>query len=257
MLIEGPVLDKIYIDKSILSINKKQYPFTINHIKNFKEITFEKQVTFFVGENGSGKSTWLEAIATGIGFGKDGGSKNINSNVIYDKKIYDGIDAFSKQLRFSWRKKVRDGYFFRAETFFNLVNEIERIAHEGGTGAYSMYSSYGGKSLHKQSHGESFLNLFKERLGGGGIYILDEPESALSPQKQLSLLAIIHELCKNSETQFIIATHSPMLLAYPDSTIFSFDNKKVEEIKYTDTKHYQITKDFLNNTDLYFKHLFN
>lgn len=118
------------------------------------------------------------------------------------------------------------------------------------------YSGYGGKSLHEQSHGESFLSFFKNRLGSGGFYIFDEPEAALSPQRQLALLRIIHDLVKNPESQFIIATHSPILLAYPDATIYSCDGQKLEKVEYKDTKHYEITKGFLDNPDQYLKYLF-
>jgi predicted ATPase len=150
----------------------------------------------------------------------------------------------------------RDGYFFRAESFFNLANYIDRLAKEGGQGYAATYANYGNKSLHEQSHGESFLAFFKNRLGGGGFYIFDEPEAALSPQRQLALLRVIHDLCKNLESQLIIATHSPILLAYPNSTIYSCDEGSLKQISYEDTKHYQITKDFLQNPDQYFKNLF-
>ena len=159
-------------------------------------------------------------------------------------------------MTLSWRKKVKDGYFFRAESFFNLANHIDYIAKEGGQGPGAAYASYGGKSLHEQSHGESFLSFFENRVGSGGFYIFDEPEAALSPQRQLALLSVLHELSKNPETQFIIATHSPILLAYPDSVIYSCDGKKLGTVNYKDTKHYEITKGFLDNPAQYLKHLF-
>ncbi len=161
-------------------------------------------------------------------------------------------EATAEQLTLSWRHKPRNGYFFRAESFFNIANYIDEIARED----YRAYTSYGGKSLHEQSHGESFMAFFTNRLGDGGFFIFDEPEAALSPQRQLSLMHVIHEICKNPDAQFIIATHSPILLAYPESTIYSCDSGILEKIAYTDTKHYQITKNFLNNTDHYLKHLF-
>lgn len=255
MFLDGPILDKIRINYSE-DINLSEYPFSLDVIKNLKDIIFPTQVTFLVGENGTGKSTILEAIATKAGFGKEGGSKNINFNTA-DDKFYSEIQKLSSCMTLSWRKKVRDGYFFRAESFFNLANQIDHIAKEGGQGAAATYADYGGKSLHEQSHGESFLSFFKNRLGGGGFYIFDEPEAALSPQRQLALLSIIHDLCKNPETQFIIATHSPILLAYPDSVIYSCDGVALEKIKYKDTKHYELTKGFLDNPEQYLKHLFN
>ena len=153
-------------------------------------------------------------------------------------------------------KKAERWIFFSGRKFFNLASHIDYIAKEGGQGNSAAYSDYGNKSLHEQSHGESFLAFFKNRLGGGGFYILDEPEAALSPQRQLSLLRVIYDLCKNSESQFIIVTHSPILLAYSNSTIYSCDKKRLEKVDYKDTKHYEITKGFLDNPDLYLKHLF-
>ena len=243
---DKPILDKV---KFILpeNIDKSEYPFSVPLILNLKEIIFPSQVTFFVGENGTGKSTILEAIALRAGFGIEGGSKNINFSTT--ERIHtENINKFSKCIVLSWRKKVKDGYFFRAESFFNVASFIDGVQSEGG---------YGGKSLHSQSHGESFLAFFNNRIGGGGLYIFDEPEAALSPQRQLALLSIIIELSKNPETQFVIATHSPILLAYPGATIYSCDGDILEKIKYEDTNNYLITKDFLNFPNSYLKKLFD
>lgn len=250
MITDGPVLDIIRIDTSKTS--KEQYPFSLKIIKNLKEIKFPNQVTFLVGENGTGKSTILEAIALKAGFGKEGGSKNMHFNTA-DDELYDGVQKLSECMTLSWRKKTRDGYFFRAESFFNVANYLDEMVK--GPMAAATYNSYGGESLHVKSHGESFLAFFNHRLSDGSFYIFDEPEAALSPQRQLTLLAILHELCKNKETQFIIATHSPILLAYPDATIYSCDDEEFKTITYTDTKHYQITKEFLDCPERYFKHL--
>lgn len=151
-------------------------------------------------------------------------------------------------MKLSWSHKPRNGYFFRAESFFNVASFLDSI---GGNG------SYGGKSLHHQSHGESFFSFFSNRLGESGFFIFDEPEAALSPQRQLSLLRIIHDLSKDCAAQFIIATHSPILLAYPNATIYSCDNNELRQLQYTDTSHYRITKNFLDNPDLYLKQLFS
>lgn len=248
--IDGPILDKIKVNFANTDFNK--YPFSLNIIKNLKDIEFPTQVTFFIGENGTGKSTLLEAIANLAGFGAEGGSKNINFKTSQEK-TYSGTQQLAEYLTLSWRKKPKNGYFFRAESFFNIANYIDIIAQED----IRAYDSYGGKSLHEQSHGESFLAFFKNRLGNDGFFILDEPEAALSPQRQLTLMAIIHEVCKSPDSQFIIATHSPILLAYPNSTIYSCDSDILTKISYTDTKHYQITKQFLDNPGLYLHHLFN
>ncbi len=250
MLLDGPILDKVKINLED-SVDFSQYPFSLKVVKNLEELTFPTQVTFFVGENGTGKSTFLEAIAMKAGFGKEGGSKNINFTTA-DEKFSNSIESFSSKMVLSWRKKPKDGYFFRAESFFNLANKIDELAKDD----IRMYPPYGGKSLHEGSHGESFFSFFKNRLGNG-FYIFDEPEAALSPQKQLSLLVLLHELCKNPETQFIIATHSPILLSFPNSKIYSFDQEKITPIKYEDTDHYKVTKDFLENPKRYFQNLFN
>ena len=236
-----------------LPIYRTCYPFSLPIVKNLKDIIFPTQVTFFVGENGTGKSTILEAIALKAGFGPEGGSKNIYFKTS-NQNTYEGTELLAQSFVLSWRKKPKDGYFFRAESFFNIANYLDTIAKEGGECAYA---SYGGKSLHEQSHGESFLSFFKNRIGRNGLFILDEPEAALSPQRQLSLMIIINEMCKSSNAQFIIASHSPILLAYPNSTIYSCDSEKLSTIRYTDTKHYQITKRFLNNPEHYMHHMFN
>lgn len=250
MLSKGPVLASIRLDT--VDEKKSQYPFKLKLIKNLSEINFPTQVTFFVGENGTGKSTILEAIAMSAGFGKEGGSKNMHFTTT-DQEVFSGVEKLSKCMTLSWRKKTRDGYFFRAESFFTVANHLDEMSK--GPMAGGTFDSYGGESLHFKSHGESFLAFFTNRMGGGGFYIFDEPEAALSPQRQLALMIIIHDLCKNPETQFIIATHSPILLSYPNTTIYSFDNKKLEMIKVEDTKHYQITKDFLTNPKVFLKHL--
>lgn len=249
--INGPILDKVKVNFTD-STDFNQYPFSLKIIKNLKDIEFPSQVTFFVGENGTGKSTILEAIAHKAGFGAEGGSKNINFKTS-EEKTYSGTEQLADQLTLSWRMKPKNGYFFRAESFFNIANYIDSLAQDDRDGAYA---PYGGKSLHEQSHGESFLAFFNNRLGTAGFFIFDEPEAALSPQRQLSLMAIIHEVCKNPHSQFIIATHSPLLLAYPNATIYSCDSDVLTTIAYTDTEHYQITKNFLNNPDYYMRHLF-
>jgi predicted ATPase len=251
--LDGPLLDRVYTTFEP-NLNFDQYPFSLPIIKNLKDIEFPTQVTFLVGENGTGKSTILEALADKAGFGPEGGSKNITFKTSAEK-TYTGPQLLAEYLTLSWRRKPTNGYFFRAESFFNIANYIDYIAKEGGEGEKA-YAPYGGKSLHEQSHGESFLSFFKNRLGTHGFFILDEPEAALSPQRQLALLSIMHEVCKNPHSQFIIATHSPLLLAYPNATIYSCDSGLLTSIAYTETEHYRITKKFLDNPDFFLHHLF-
>jgi predicted ATPase len=250
-ILDGPTLDLIKFSFDG-SINFEQFPFCLPIIKELKTMQFPTQVTFFIGENGTGKSTILEAIAHKAGFGAEGGSKNINFKTS-EEKHYSAAQLLADQMTLSWRCKPTNGYFFRAESFYNVANQIDVIAQIDAR----IYDSYGGKSLHLQSHGESFLAFFKNRLGDSGFFIFDEPEAALSPQRQLSLLSIINEVCKNSHSQFIIATHSPILLAYPNATIYSCDSGILQRVEYTDTQHYQITKHFLDNPSRYLNHLFN
>lgn len=245
----GPILDQIRL-KIGPQIDWQEYPFSLPIIRNFKALTFPNQVTFFVGENGTGKSTILEAIAIQAGFGYEGGNRNINFKTNNDQSV----ELLSEQMILSWRLKLTNGYFFRAESFFNLANYIDLISKDQGPEI--TYKPYGGKSLHVQSHGESFLAFFKTRINQSGLFIFDEPEAALSPQRQLALLSIMHQMCKNPQTQFIIATHSPILLAYPNATIYSCDSHQLTKIAYEDTDHYQLTKNFLNNPARYLNHLF-
>lgn len=226
-------------------IDENTYPFTIPVIRNFRELELTSNVTFFVGENGSGKSTLLEAIAHQAGFNTAGGSRNN----LYD--VEKSSSVFGEHLRFSWMPKVTEGFFLRSETFYNFASHIDELQKIDGRA----YDAYGGKSLHERSHGESFLTLFNNRFGNG-LYLLDEPEAALSPLRQLSLLKIIHDMELSGKAQFIIATHSPILMGYPNSQILDFDGDRITEVGYEDTDHYNITKDFLNARERYFRELF-
>ncbi|QVY59914.1 AAA family ATPase [Cytobacillus gottheilii] len=223
-----------------------KYPFTIPSIKNFKELQLEKRVTFFVGENGSGKSTLLEAIADKCEFNTAGGGRNN----LFD--VDQAESALGENIRLSWMPKATNGFFLRAESFYQFASHIDQLAKEHPM----IYNQYGGKSLHHQSHGESFLTLFQHRFNGEALYLLDEPEAALSPARQLAFLRIIHDLTKTEDCQFIIATHSPILLGYPDADIFSFDDGEIRKVAYEDTDHFQITKYFLDNRDRFLLELF-
>ena len=216
------------------------YPFNIRAFSHGIDVALRAKITFFVGENGSGKSTLLEALAECCGFNPEGGNRDHRRAVFADRS------PLAQALRLSWQPKVTEGFFLRAESFYNFATYIEGV---------SDLRAYGGTSLHQQSHGESFMALFANRFEQG-LYILDEPEAALSPQRQLSFLRILHDLTTPGHAQFLIATHSPMLLSYPGAVLFSLDGDVIEEIDYRSTKHFLITRDFLNAPDRFFKHLF-
>jgi predicted ATPase len=222
-----------------------RYPYTAPIVANGFALELNTNVTFLVGENGSGKSTIIEAIAEKIGFNINGG----NRNNIYEYQLAE--TDLASFLRLGWQHKIGEGFFMRAESFFNFATYLDNLEADD----YIKFRGYGGKSLHAQSHGESFLSLFQNRFEDG-IYILDEPEAALSPQRLLTFMAIMHDLEKANKAQFIIATHSPILLCYPGATIFNVDDG-LQKIDYQDTTHYQFTKSFLENPDAYFKHLFD
>lgn len=244
-----PFLSHISIPKT--GINS--FPFSIPAFRDGLTLRLRDNVTFFVGENGSGKSTLLEGIADQCGFSLRGGNRNHQMAHTEEVEEYDGYHTpLSKSITLGWTpKRISNGFFMRAESFFNFADYIDELAKSDG----SILDAYGGKSLHEQSHGESFLSLFQNQFRNG-IYILDEPEAALSPNRLMTFMSIIHKLEQSGRAQFIIATHSPMLLCYPGSTIFSFGDSGLEEIGYKDTEHYQLTKNFLDNPDAYFRFLF-
>jgi predicted ATPase len=215
-----------------------QYPFSLPVVRALEQIDLHPHVNFFVGENGSGKSTLLEAIAVSLGFNAEGGSKNFSFGTRASHSDLHRYLRIAKGLR-----RPRDGYFLRAESFFNVATEIEKL-DEDPMGGPPIIGAYGSRSLHEQSHGESFMALMMERFGGQGLYILDEPEAALSPQRQLATLARMRDLVEE-KSQFIIATHSPILMAYPDATIFHCGKEGIAPIAYQDTEHYRVTRDFL------------
>ncbi len=225
----------------------KTYPFSVPAISGMDTLDFVREVTFFVGENGSGKSTLLEAIAYQCGFNTAGGGRNNVHDVDSSQA------ALGDYIRLSWLPKISQGFFLRAESFYHFASHLDELVKDDPT---FHYQGYGGRSLHHQSHGESFLSLFLNRFRSKGIYLLDEPEAALSPARQLAFMRIIHQLVSRGNAQFIIATHSPILLGYPNAKIFSFDSASIESVRYEDTEHYQITKGFLNRTERYLEDLF-
>ena len=219
-----------------------RYPFNLPAVRTLERLEMHPRVTFLVGENGSGKSTLLEALAVSLGFNAEGGSKSFRF----------GTRASHSELHEYLRvakgyKQPRDGFFLRAESFFNVATEIEQL--DEGPGGPPVIDAYGGRSLHEQSHGESFLALLNQRFGGRGLYLLDEPEAALSPQRQLVALARLHALVQQ-QAQFVIATHSPLLMAYPHAWIYQCSADGVRRVAYEDTEHYRVTRDFMADPQL-------
>jgi predicted ATPase len=224
------------------------YPFSIPALRNLEELTFHPKVTFLIGENGSGKSTLIEAIAVASGFNPEGGSPNFSFATRRSESELRKYIRIARNAR-----RPRTGFFLRAESYFNVATEIERLDSEPSFGG-RIIDSYGGRSLHEQSHGESFLALVTHRFGDRGLYILDEPEAALSPQRQLALLARMHQLVSGG-SQFLIATHSPILMAYPESDIFQLGTDGISRVPYEETEHFTVTRDFLVNREKYLRHL--
>jgi predicted ATPase len=219
----------------------ERYPFNIPAIRGLETLEFHPQVTFFVGENGSGKSTLVEAVAVAAGFNAEGGSRNFNFATRRSES------ELHKHLRLArGTRRPRTGYFLRAESFFNVATEIENNA--------DAMASHGGIHHHELSHGEAFLALVQKRFWANGLYVLDEPEAALSPQRQLALLRSIHDLVGGC-CQFIISTHSPLLLAYPNARIFHLSTEGMAEVAYEQTEHYALTRDFLLNREAYLRRL--
>ena len=212
-------------------IGKDSYLWTIPAIAGVERVDFERPVTCFVGENGSGKSTLLEAMAVSYGFNPEGGTKN------YSFSTFDSHSELCDSLRLiRGPRKARWGYFLRAESFYNVATAEAAYSQSGGTPQH----------LHEKSHGESFLATVQNNFRGGGVYLLDEPEAALSPQRQLTLLREIHT-CAQTGAQFFIVTHSPILLGLPGAAILSFDDGPIHSIAYEETDSYQITSLFLSD----------
>jgi len=216
------------------------YPFDLPAVRTLKRLKFHPAVTFIVGENGSGKSTLLEAIAIRFGFNAEGGSKNFKFEThASHSELWQCLKLARGILR------PKDGFFLRAESFFNVATYVQEL---GVTG-------YGESSLHEQSHGESFWSLLMKRFRGQGLYIMDEPEAALSPSRQLAMLVRLHDLVRGG-SQFIIATHSPIIMAYPNAVILHLAEHGLEPVRYEDTEHYNLTRRFLENPQRYLKELF-
>lgn len=250
-----------------------RFPFSIRAVQGLERLTFAAPITFFVGENGSGKSTLLEAIATAIGVPTIGAVESRRDDSLRHQR------ELGRVLRLTWNVRNRRGFFLRAEDFFGFAKAIEQLKTEiarrrdeverdyadrsalaKGLALGPLYASLAalqssyGDGLDAQSHGESFLALFRTRFTPGGIYLMDEPEAPLSPQSQLAFIAMLKDMVRQ-ESQFIIATHSPILLAFPDATIYSFDETPVGVVPFDQLDHVTITRDFLNNPERFLRRL--
>ena len=233
------------LDRSRIA-SGEDFPWCVPAVRALDGLAFHPKVTYLIGENGTGKSTVLEGIAASAGFAEQGGSKNFRRS----GPEWAPLSAALRLVR--GVRRERDGFFLRAESFFNVATEIEAMAGEGR----GILDSYGGVMPHSQSHGEWFLAMLNHRMGGNGLYILDEPEAALSPLRQLTFLHILRTQVEKMGSQFIIATHSPILMAYPDSDIWELSSSGIRRVAYEQTEHFLLTRDFLNNPELFLRELF-
>ncbi|MBV9623080.1 MAG: AAA family ATPase [Acidobacteria bacterium] len=228
------------------------YPFSVPAIQSLDELNLCSRVCLFAGENGTGKSTLLEAIGAHYGFGREGGNRNFRNDCTRSNH---SIDALVRALRLSFDMRTGAGYFLRAESLFNTVSYMDSLDEEPAF-APPISAFYGGRSLHTRSHGETFLTLLDLKFRRNGLFLLDEPEAALSPQRQLSLLVLIHDvLQKYRNAQFIISTHSPIILGYPQAQLFSFDDESIHEIHYQETTSLQIVRQFVNDREKFLEEL--
>ncbi len=249
------------------------FPFSLGIIQSLKELEFISPVTFFVGENGSGKSTVMEAIACAIG------SVTVGSESIKTDKTLAHVRKLAQYFRLAWSKRTHKGFFLRAEDFFGFAKSMKQTQDELQNDLDAVDAEYKGRSklavdlaklpyrrelhamkeryeggLDNRSHGESFLALFQSRFVANGLYLLDEPEAALSPSRQLTFISALKQMIEQ-DAQFIIATHSPIILAFPEATILSFENSKIKQVQYDELEHVKLTKDFLNSPVSFLRHL--
>lgn len=217
--------------------DRTQFPFTIPALQNFRRLEFNSPVTFLIGENGMGKSTLLEAMAVSYGFSAEGGSLN------HKFSTNDTHSPLHQVLFCNERPKPKYGFFLRAESLYNFFTFDDNL---GGRGIFT--------GLHRFSHGESFMEVMS-RLPKQGLYLMDEPEAALSPSRQLQFLVRLHEHVRSNGSQFVIATHSPILMAYPEAQILQISSEGIRPVRYEETDHYRVTRDFLNSPGVFLKHL--
>lgn len=239
----GPYLRHLEIMRDRIE-TPDAYPYSLPVVRALGQLTLHPRVTFLVGENGTGKSTLLEALAVACGLNAEGGSQNFR---FATRMSHSPLHRALRVAKTSKRPKQR--WFLRAESFYNVATEIERIdayIPDIARQPPEITPAYGGRSLHEQSHGESFLALFEHRFGANGLYVLDEPEAALSPERQLRFLQLLHDHVRHG-SQFVIATHSPLVMAYPDATIYVIDDDSIRQTRYEDTRHFLVMRGFLAN----------
>lgn len=239
---EGYVME--VIQKRDEAWDAETYPFNLSAVRSWETLPLHENVTFLVGENGSGKSTLIEAIAIAAGFNAEGGGRNFN---FLTANSHSPLHESLKLVR--GVKRPRDGFFLRAESFFNVATNIDELDKDP-MGGSRIIDGFGGVSLHEQSHGEGFMALLSERFKGRGLYILDEPEAALSPRRQLAFLRRLHELVDN-DSQFVIATHSPIILAYPDAWIYEMTPDGPKRVAWEELEHVRLTRDVLMYPEAY------
>ena len=229
------------------------YPFSVPAIRQLEELKLKSRVCFFAGENGTGKSTLLEAIAVHYGFGREGGTRNFSND---STESNHSVDPLVRALRLSFDKRTGAGFFLRAESWFNTVSYMDNLDLEPAKSP-PISAFYGGQSLHTRSHGETFFTVLDLKFRRNGLFLLDEPEAALSPQRQLAFLVLVHDVLREyKDAQFIISTHSPILLGYPDAQIVSFDDAPLREITYEEAGSMQVVKQFVNHREEFLEELF-
>ncbi len=238
-MIDDLYVREVRISKEIPKQNYLSHLPVVQSLRNLGSIEFHKKVTFIVGENGVGKSTLMEGLAVAMGFNPEGGTVNFNFSTNDSHSDLHNYLTVSRGYR-----KHRDGFFLRAESFYNVASNIDEMDRELGGGPM-VIANYGGISLHKQSHGESFMSLVEHRFRGNGLYILDEPEAALSPMRLMRLMVCMQQLIK-ANSQFIISTHSPILMTFPDSEVLEITEDGIRTVNYKDTEHYMVTKRFMD-----------